>query len=73
MLVQRGRKLIQYCLYELMRRRKAIKKTKQREHKTISLQTLFICLRISIYACAILSPIDSNKLWTPHVMKCLEI
>ena len=50
-----------------MKRRKTIKKTKQGEHEIISLQALFICLCIGIYACAILSLIDFNTTRPTHI------
>ena len=54
MIVRRGIRVIPYCLYEPMIRRKALK-YKQEEHETISLQALFICLCVCVYACAISS------------------
>ena len=69
MLVQRGIQVISYCFCEPMKRRIIIIKTKQRKHATISLHALFICLCIGVYAYAILSPINSNRLWAHHAIE----
>ena len=45
---------------------KKIKGKTKREHETISLQARFISLCMGVYACAILSPIDSNRSWAHH-------
>ena len=73
MLVHRGIRVIPYFLYEPIKKKRR-KKTKQREQDIISLHTLFICLCVCMYACAISSLrslvlLTSNNIMLMHVDK----
>ena len=59
MLVRRGIRVTPYCFANQWSEENN-KKAKQREHETISLQALFVCLCIGVYDYAISSPIDTN-------------